>query len=90
MPTTVKITVRQMMIIIIMFTIGTTILVAPSTMAQASGQFLILLFLIIPVVSLRLGIEPFADAAEIFFPWFLFLFLFLVLTTRLLSEEDSC
>lgn len=161
MPTTVKITVRQMMIIIIMFTIGTTILVAPSTLAQAAGQdawisasvgvlvglgigwlyasigmlypghnllqihelilgkwlgmlvsllfvltmllfcsqvlyyignflatqffpstpiqFLILLFLIIPVVSLRLGIEPFARAAEIFFPWFLFLFLFLVL-----------
>ncbi|MED4753493.1 endospore germination permease [Brevibacillus choshinensis] len=159
--TTVKITVRQMMIITMLFTIGTTILVAPSTMASASGQdawisaslgtgaglglgwlytslgllypannlleinelvlgkwlgkfvsilfvftmflfssqvlyyignflathffpetpiqFLILLFLIIPIVAMRVGIEPFARAVELFFPWFLLLFFCLVM-----------
>ncbi|MDF2684449.1 MAG: hypothetical protein K0R47_5639 [Brevibacillus sp.] len=158
---TVKITVRQMMIITMLFTIGTTILVTPSTMASTSGQdawisallgtvaglglgwiytslgllypgnnlleinelvlgkwlgrlvstlfvftmflfssqvlyyignflathffpetpiqFLILLFLIIPVAAMRVGIEPFARAVELFFPWFLLLFICLVL-----------
>lgn len=161
MLTTEKISYRQMALITLLFTIGTTILVAPSTMAEAAKQdawistligmavgccfswlyisvgllypsrnllemnelilgkclgwlfsflfvftmflssaevlyyignfltthvfpetpiqFIHILFLLVIGFAVRLGMEPFARSVEIFIPWFLFLFGFMLL-----------
>jgi spore germination protein KB len=42
-------------------------------------QFIQMLFVVIVVMAIRLGIETIARAGEIFFPWFLFLFIALML-----------
>ncbi|MCZ8514016.1 endospore germination permease [Paenibacillus filicis] len=53
--------------------------ITTQVMPDTPIQFVNMLFALIVVMGLRLGIETLARAAEIFFPWFILLFLVMVI-----------
>lgn len=59
-----------------------TTAILPETPIQAIH----ILFLVVVILAVRLGLEVFTRAAEIFFPWTVFLFLFI--TAALLPQAD--
>ncbi|MGP7818884.1 GerAB/ArcD/ProY family transporter [Niallia sp. 01092] len=50
-------------------------------MPETPIQSIHIIFLIVVMMGTRMGIEPFARAAELLFPWFIVLFIFLVCFT---------